>query len=237
MGGPSFAVLMAQDLWIVPVMAMVPILAHTTAQTATIPLWEKARAGGTGVLAGIIVVGRYLLAGRAGLLCEPAPQMDAFGVVLFLAVIAAAWAVDHVGISMTLGAFLLGMLLSASDFRYQIEATVAPFKQTLMGLFFIAVGMSIDVGALQRDWAALLVHVPVVSDPQGRGVDRARPRIRHQPLGRHPNGILFVPGGRIRVCAPGRGGRCRFAERRGAHVGYAAGCRQHDFDPAAGESG
>jgi glutathione-regulated potassium-efflux system protein KefB len=54
------------------------------------------------------------------------------------------------------------MLLSASDFRYQIEATIAPFKSTLMGLFFIAVGMSIDVGALQRDWAALLVHVPVV---------------------------------------------------------------------------
>jgi len=159
-GRTAFAVLMAQDLWIVPVMAMVPILAHTTAQTATIPLWEKL-ALVTGVIAGIIVVGRYLLPALLGY-CAGRRQMDAFGVVLFLAVIAAAWAVDHVGISMTLGAFLLGMLLSASDFRYQIEATVAPFKQTLMGLFFIAVGMSIDVGALQRDWATLLVHVPVV---------------------------------------------------------------------------
>jgi len=63
---------------------------------------------------------------------------------------------------MTLGAFLLGMLLSATDFRYQLEATVAPFKNTLMGLFFVAVGMSIDVGALLNDWAALLVHVSVV---------------------------------------------------------------------------
>jgi glutathione-regulated potassium-efflux system protein KefB len=88
--------------------------------------------------------------------------MDAFGIVLFLAVIAAAWAMDHVGISMTLGAFLMGMLLSASDYRYQIEATVAPFKGTLMGLFFIAVGMSIDVGALASDWSSLLVQVPVV---------------------------------------------------------------------------
>ena len=76
--------------------------------------------------------------------------------------IPSAWSVDRSGISMTLGAFLLGMLLSASDLRYQIEATVAPFKQTLMGLFFIAVGMSIDVGAVVRDWEALLVHVPVV---------------------------------------------------------------------------
>jgi glutathione-regulated potassium-efflux system protein KefB len=88
--------------------------------------------------------------------------MDAFGIVLFLAVIVAAMAVEHVGISMTLGAFLLGMLLSASDFRYQIEATVAPFKSTLMGLFFIAVGMSIDIGALMREWMDIIVHVPIV---------------------------------------------------------------------------
>ena len=112
-GRTAFAVLMAQDLWIVPVMAMVPILAHTTAQTATIPLWEKL-ALVTGVIAGIIVVGRYLLPAALGYSARRR-QMDAFGIVLFLAVIAAAWAVDHVGVSMTLGAFLLGMLLSASD--------------------------------------------------------------------------------------------------------------------------
>ena len=164
-GRTTFAVLMAQDLWIVPVMALVPILAHTTAQTGTTPLWEK-MALVVGVIAGIFVVGRYLLPAVLGY-CASRRQMDAFGVVLFLAVITAAWAVDHVGISMTLGAFLLGMLLSASDFRYQIEATVAPFKGTLMGLFFIAVGMSIDVGAMVHDWAALLVHIPVVLAVKG----------------------------------------------------------------------
>ncbi len=159
-GRTSFAVLMAQDLSIVPVMALVPILAHTTAQTSTIPLWETI-ALVVGLLAGVFVIGRYLLPAVLGY-CAKQRQMDAFGVILFLAVLAAAWAVDQVGISMTLGAFLLGMLLSTSDLRYQIEASVAPFKTTLMGLFFIAVGMSIDVGAVQRDWASLLVHVPVV---------------------------------------------------------------------------
>lgn len=159
-GRTSFAVLMAQDLWIIAVMALVPILAHQKAQTAAIPLWEKI-ALVVGVVAGIFVVGRYLLPAMLNY-CASRRQMDAFGVILFLAVIAAALAVDHVGISMTLGAFLLGMLLSASDFRFQIEATIAPFKQTLMGLFFIAVGMSIDVGMLMRDWATLLVHVPIV---------------------------------------------------------------------------
>lgn len=159
-GRTSFAVLMAQDLWIIAVMALVPILAHQKAQTSAIPLWEKI-ALVMGVVAGIFVVGRHLLPAMLNY-CASRRQMDAFGVILFLAVIAAALAVDHVGISMTLGAFLLGMLLSASDFRFQIEATIAPFKQTLMGLFFIAVGMSIDVGMLMRDWATLLVHVPIV---------------------------------------------------------------------------
>lgn len=159
-GRTTFAVLMAQDLWIVPVMALVPILAHTQAAANAIPLWESI-ALVLAVIAGIFVVGRWVLPAALGY-CASRRQMDAFAVVLFLAVAAAAWAVDQVGISMTLGAFLLGMLLSASDFRYQIEAIVAPFKSTLMGLFFIAVGMSIDIGALAQDWAALLVHVPVV---------------------------------------------------------------------------
>ena len=159
-GRVSFAVLMAQDMWIIPVMAMVPIMAHATAQATEIPLWEKLALVAV-VIAGIFVVGRYLLPAVLSY-CAARRQLNGFGLVLFLAIITAAWAIDHAGISMTLGAFLLGMLLSASDFRYQIEATVAPFKQALMGLFFIAVGMSIDVGALTQDWEALLIHVPVV---------------------------------------------------------------------------
>jgi glutathione-regulated potassium-efflux system protein KefB len=159
-GQTTFAILMAQDLWVVPVMALVPILAHKTAQTAAIPVWQKALLV-VGVLAGIFVIGRYLLPAMLGYTAKQR-RMDAFGIILFLAVIAASWAVDRVGISMTLGAFIMGMLLSASDYRYQIEAIVAPFKGTLMGLFFIAVGMSIDVSALLNDWSRLLVHVPVV---------------------------------------------------------------------------
>ena len=159
-GRTSFAILMAQDMWVVPVMALVPILAHTTSQGAATPLWQTLVLV-VGVIAGILVVGRWLLPAALGY-CASRRQMAAFSLMLFLAVLLAAWSVDRAGISMTLGAFLLGMLLSASDLRYQIEATVAPFKQTLMGLFFIAVGMSIDVGAVVRDWEALLVHVPVV---------------------------------------------------------------------------
>ena len=114
-----------------------------------------------GVIAGVLVIGRWLLQAALGY-CASRRQMDAFGLVLFLAVLLAAWAVEHVGISMTLGAFLLGMPLSASALHHQIEATVAPFKQTLVGLFFIAVGMSIDVGALLVQWDTLLIQVPIL---------------------------------------------------------------------------
>jgi glutathione-regulated potassium-efflux system protein KefB len=159
-GRTSFAILMAQDMWIIPVMALVPILAHTTGQPSDHPLWEKLLTI-TSTVAGILVVGRYILPGVLAY-CAARRQLDAFRLILFLAVISAAWTVDNVGISMTLGAFVLGMMLSASDLRYQIEASVDLFKQTLMGLFFIAVGMSIDVGALLEDWQTLLIHVPVV---------------------------------------------------------------------------
>ncbi len=159
-GQTTFAVLMAQDIWVVPAMALVPILAHTAGQGADRPLWQTI-ALIIGLLGCIFVVGRWLLPAALNY-CAGRRQMEAFTIVLFLAVLFAAWAVDLVGISMTLGAFLLGMLLSGSELRFQIEATVAPFKQTLMGLFFIAVGMSIDVGELLRDWNELLIHVPVV---------------------------------------------------------------------------
>ena len=159
-GQTSFAILMAQDLWIVPVMALVPILAHRTVEVTTTPLWQEILllVAAIGLL---IVVGRYLLPVVLGYTAKRR-HMEAFGIVVMLAVLTAAWVAEHAGLSMTLGAFLIGMLLSGSDYRYQIEATIAPFKDTLMGLFFIAVGMSIDVGALLSGWSTLISHVPAI---------------------------------------------------------------------------
>lgn len=159
-GQTSFAILMAQDLWVVPVMAMVPILAHKTAEATETPLWEKVSLLLVAI-GGIIFVGRYLLPAVLNYTAKRR-HMEAFGIGVILSVVAAAWAAEHAGLSMTLGAFLIGMLLSASDYRYQVEATIAPFKDTLMGLFFIAVGMSIDVGALLSDWSTLITHVPAI---------------------------------------------------------------------------
>ena len=159
-GQTSFAILMAQDLWIVPVMALVPILAHRTAEVTEASLWEEVSLLVVAI-GGIIVIGRHLLPAVLGYTAKRR-RMEAFGIVVMLSVVGAAWVAEHAGLSMTLGAFLIGMLLSASDYRYQIEATVAPFKDTLMGLFFIAVGMSINVSALLSDWSTLITHVPAI---------------------------------------------------------------------------
>ncbi len=159
-GQATFAVLMAQDLWVVPALALVPILAHSAPQPSAGLGWRNVLlvVGAIGVT---VALGRYLLPSALAYAAERR-RMQAFGILLFLAVLAAAWVMQHAGLEMTLGAFLMGVLLSASDYRYQIEATVEPFKGFLMGLFFISVGMSIDVGAMLRDWSELLVHVPVV---------------------------------------------------------------------------
>lgn len=158
-GKGSFAILMAQDLWIIPVMAMVPILAHQSSGVAT-PLWQTITTILL-VIGAIILIGRSLLPNLLGS-CARRGQMDLFSALLLLAVTAAVWAVSQAGISMTLGAFLLGMLLSGSAFRYQVEATIAPFKKALMALFFLAVGMSIDIGVLTSEWSSLIVHVPMI---------------------------------------------------------------------------
>lgn len=158
-GTSSFSILMAQDLWIIPVMAMVPILAHQSSGVAT-PLWQTI-ATVLLVIGAIILIGRSLLPALLGS-CARRGQMDLFSALLLLAITAAAWAVSQAGISMTLGAFLLGMLLSGSPFRYQVEATIAPFKKALMALFFLSVGMSIDIGVLTSEWSSLIVHVPMI---------------------------------------------------------------------------
>ena len=79
-----------------------------------------------------------------------------------LAVLAAALAMDAVGASMALGAFLMGMMLSASDYTHQIEASVEPFKGVLLALFFIAVGMSVDVKMIMVEGAELAINVVVI---------------------------------------------------------------------------
>jgi glutathione-regulated potassium-efflux system protein KefB len=159
-GNTSFAVLLMQDLTIVPLLAIVPILSDLGALSGEVPLWHQI-AIVVGMLLLLFVFGRYLIPYTLERLMR-ANNREAFFLVVMLAVFLAAAAMHYAGLSMALGAFLMGMLLSGSRFSFQIQAHVEPYKGLLMSLFFVAVGMSIDFAALGEQPLLFAQHVLVV---------------------------------------------------------------------------
>ncbi len=156
-GMTAFSILLMQDLAIVPLLAAVPILSDTGRLSAEIPLWEQ-----IAIVVGMILMvwgfGRYLLPYVLNQLARQ-NNREAFLLVVMLAVFLAAWAMEQAGLSMALGAFVMGMLLSSSSYRLQIQAYVEPYKGMLMSLFFVAVGMSIDFASLFEEPWVFLLHI------------------------------------------------------------------------------
>jgi glutathione-regulated potassium-efflux system protein KefB len=159
-GTTAFSVLLMQDLAIVPLLAMVPVLSETGGISAELPIWQQLVLE-IGLITMVVVVGRYILPFALNQLARQGNR-EGFLLVVMLAVFLAAWAMDQVGLSMALGAFVMGMLLSGSSYRLQIQAFVEPYKGLLMSLFFVAVGMSIDFAAIFKEWGIFLQHVLVI---------------------------------------------------------------------------
>jgi glutathione-regulated potassium-efflux system protein KefB len=147
-GQTAFAVLLMQDLAVVPILAAVPILAEAGPLPQGWPLWEKVGVAITMVTL-VCLGGRYLVPRTLDYLARR-NNREAFFLTIMAAVFVAALAMDLAGMSMALGAFLMGMMLSTSHYSVQIEATMEPHKGLLMSLFFVAVGMSVDVGAVAQ---------------------------------------------------------------------------------------
>jgi len=153
-GEATFAILLLQDLAIVPLLALVPLLAgQTAADGATLGL-RLAKVGV--VLAGVVIAGLWVLPFA---LRRRLDEAHGFVALVLLAILGAALAAEWAGLSMALGAFVLGMLLSSSTLRERIETIVGPLKHALVDLFFIAVGMSLDVGQLVEHGARMAVSV------------------------------------------------------------------------------
>ncbi len=151
-GRASFSILLFQDLIVIPLLALMPLLGDSAAGTS---LDITQLAVSTGLLLLLIVGGRYLLKPVLFLVARTGiPEL--FTATALLVVIGAALLMQVAGASMVLGAFVAGMLLADSEYRHQLEADIAPFKGLLLGLFFITVGMSVDVGMLLRDPLRLL---------------------------------------------------------------------------------
>jgi glutathione-regulated potassium-efflux system protein KefB len=148
-GQTAFAVLLLQDLAVVPLLALLPVLATEGPLPVDVPLWEQLGIV-TAMLALVVAGGRWLVPGVLDLVAREGNR-EAFFLVVMAAVFIAAGAMDMAGMSMALGAFLMGVMLSSSRYSVQIHATVEPHKGLLMSLFFVAVGMSVDLGALAAE--------------------------------------------------------------------------------------
>lgn len=143
-GRSAFGILLFQDIAVLPVLAILP-LATRDAQ----PLGESLFALGRLflVMAAVVVGGRVLLKPVLRLIARTRVT-EVFTAAALLIVIGMALAVSAVGLSMSLGAFMAGVLLADSEFRHELEADIEPFKGLLLGLFFIAVGMSANLGLI-----------------------------------------------------------------------------------------
>jgi glutathione-regulated potassium-efflux system ancillary protein KefC/glutathione-regulated potassium-efflux system protein KefB len=145
-GRAAFGVLLFQDLAVIPLIALVPLLASDSASMGSaLDFVEILKA--LLVLVGFVIGGHYLLRPILRLVAS-AQIHEIFTAAALLVVLGAAVLMESLGLSMGLGAFLAGMLVADSEYRHQLEADIAPFKGLLLGLFFIAVGMSANLGLL-----------------------------------------------------------------------------------------
>ena len=159
-GQASFAVLLMQDLAIVPLLAVVPILSQTGVLSIEVPLWKQ-----IGLVIGTLTLlfgfGHYVVPRVLEQLSRQRNR-EGFILVVLLAVFVAAWATNEVGLSMALGGFIMGMLLSGSRYAYQVKAYIEPYKGILMSVFFVAVGMSIELKVLAAEPWVFIQQVAII---------------------------------------------------------------------------
>ncbi len=155
-GQKIFSILLFQDLLIVPLMAIVTFLSPRHAESSS-PMWQSI---GIALLciAAIVIIGHWLLNPLFRILARSKAR-EVMTAAALLVVLGAGLLMEMGGLSMAMGAFLAGVLLSESNFRHQLEADIEPFRGLLLGLFFLGVGMSLDLSAVIANWTVILSGV------------------------------------------------------------------------------
>ena len=149
-GQASFSVLLFQDLAVIPMLLVLSMLtADKAAGADSTSIDWLAALKAVAIIVGLVVAGRYLLRPLLRYIANTRQREIFVGFALFL-VIGIAALMESVGLSAALGAFLGGVLLADSEYRHELELDIEPFKGLLLGLFFIAVGMSVDLGLVMR---------------------------------------------------------------------------------------
>lgn len=153
-GKRSFSILLFQDIAVIPLLAAIPFVAGAAVAGADGAGWDAVLKA-AGVLAALVLIGRYGL-NRVLRMVAASGSREAFAATALLIVALTALAVAWAGLSMALGAFLAGVLLAESAYRHQIEADIEPFRGLLLGLFFISIGMRLDLVVIAANWWIVL---------------------------------------------------------------------------------
>lgn len=157
----AVGILLFQDLAVIPFVILIASLTTTGVNLPGVLLFAFIK-GIIAVIA-ILAVGRWILKPLFHVIAG-AKSIELFTLMVLLVTLSAAWLTDTLGLSYALGAFLAGIMLSESEFRYQIEIEIRPIRDILLGLFFISIGMLLDVGAWADTWMwiALLLFALVI---------------------------------------------------------------------------
>lgn len=170
-GQRMVSILLLEDLAIVPLLALVAFLAPldpNAAETAMRSRWVDIGIGVASIL-GLVIAGRYLLNPFFRILANSRAR-EVMTAAALLVVLGSALAMQLGGLSMAMGAFLAGVLLSESSFRHQLEADIEPFRGILLGLFFLAVGMALDLSVVAANWQTVAFYVAAYMIVKGAGI-------------------------------------------------------------------
>ncbi|MGC4395590.1 monovalent cation:proton antiporter-2 (CPA2) family protein [Hydrogenophaga sp. T2] len=194
-GQKIVSVLLFEDLLIVPLLAIVALMSPEAAAAGAEGASRWVAIGiGAGALALLVAVGLWLLNPLFEVLAK-AHAREVMTAAALLVVLGAALLMQVGGLSMAMGAFLAGVLLSESTFRHQLEADIEPFRGLLLGLFFLGVGMSLDLGAVARHWPLIVAGVLALMLVKALGIYAVARLTRSTHADALDRAVLMAQGG------------------------------------------
>jgi glutathione-regulated potassium-efflux system protein KefB len=194
-GQRAVSVLLLEDLAIIPLLALVAFLsiAHGSDGEAARPAWVSVLVA-LGAIAVLVAVGRWALNPMFRIVAALGGR-EVMTAAALLVVLGSALFMQWGGLSMAMGAFLAGVLLSESTFRHQLEADIEPFRGILLGLFFLSVGMSLDLAVVAAEWVLVIAGVLAFMVVKALGVYGVARAFRADHLESVQRAALFAQGG------------------------------------------
>ncbi|MCC8554555.1 monovalent cation:proton antiporter-2 (CPA2) family protein [Xanthomonas hortorum] len=192
-GQKIVAILLFEDLLIVPLLAIVAWMGSNGDPQAASQRWQDIGIG-LACIVGLLVAGRWLLNPLFRILAASKAR-EVMTAAALLVVLGAALLMQVGGLSMAMGAFLAGVLLSESTFRHQIEADIEPFRGILLGLFFLGVGMSLDLHVVAADWRLIVAGVLALMVGKGVCIYAVARLMRSDHRQALDRGVLMAQGG------------------------------------------